>query len=297
MLGPILAVTAVTHSLDKVEAAYGGALGYSTVERSIVSPELAAFWGAPKAAGRPMLTLAPRTEEKVLLRFVENPAQPSVPSNSTLGWNVMEINVGELDALAERLKHSPFAHVAGPATLGMNAHIRAMQVRGPDEEVVYLTEVLPSDQTNHLPQTKSGVGRLFIAVLGVSDIASTEAFYKGHLGQTLTEPASYPMPLVNGALGLPPNQLMRMSLMRLPGKFSIEIDEMGAAGKPRPHDAGDIGGGIVSVSFAVAALDDVIAAFAVKPAVMPGAPYDGARAALITGPSGERLELIEHKFA
>jgi catechol 2,3-dioxygenase-like lactoylglutathione lyase family enzyme len=297
MLGPILAVTAVTHNLGAVQAAYGSALGYELVANETVHPALAGLWNAPRAAGRPMLTLAPRTGEKVLLRFVEMPHLRSVPSNSTLGWNVMELNVGELDSLAETLRRSPFIPVGAPAALPNNPYIRAMQVRGPDEELVYLTEVMPSEQTRNLPQTKSGVGPLFIIVLGVADFAASKAFYGGKLAQTLTDPRAHPLPQAAGPLGLPLDHPFVTALARLPGKFLIEIDEFGNTARSRPHDDGDISGGIISVSFAVSKLDDSPIAFAAPPAVMSGAPYNNARAAAILGPDGERLELIERSFS
>ncbi len=47
------------------------------------------------------------------------------------------------------------------------------------------------------------------------------------------------------------------------------------------------------VSFAVECLDDIPVEFRAAPKAVPDQPYQGRRAAVIEGPAGEWLELIE----
>ena len=293
-LGSIVAVTINSPDIARVEAAYTEYLGYRVVAHERFDPSLAASWGAPKAAGRPTVILAPPTDEKVMLRFVQSPHLPYVRPHSTYGWNVIEINAGEVDGLVGRLAGSPFKHVAGPANLPMNENIRAFQATGPDGELLYFTQVNPSPTTGHLPQIARGVGRVFIMVLGVGNIAAIGQFYAQTLGRAMTPRISFASPLIAAALDQPPDHQFGMGLVRLPGKYTLEIDDLGNIAKPRIVPEDDLMPGICAVSFAVPSIDPALIGTVAPPRSFASPPYDGARAALVHGPSGEWIELIEH---
>lgn len=292
MLGSIQAVTSCIRALGPTESAYAAHLGYRTVERGQVPPALATSWGAPAAAGKPYILMAPGQGETVYLRFIESEGEFTFRPHTTLGWNVTEINVGGVDAIAERLRGSPFRMVGPPATLSMNDAIRAMQVIGPEGELVYLTDIADSPKTEHLPRTKEGIGRVFIMVLGVHSIEEASAFYGDLLGATMS--GIYPLnsSLINEPLNLPADTNLRLILARLPGKFSIEIDELPRSVPKRRAAAGDLPMGPSIVSFAASEIDALATRFLGKAANGEGALYNGKRTATIAGPGGELIELI-----
>ncbi|HPF27882.1 MAG TPA: hypothetical protein PK159_14955, partial [Steroidobacteraceae bacterium] len=65
MLVAIVAVTLTAPDLMAVEQAYARYLGYHTVERGVVSAELARGWDAPAVAGRSYLLMQPASGEPV----------------------------------------------------------------------------------------------------------------------------------------------------------------------------------------------------------------------------------------
>ncbi|GIL38475.1 hypothetical protein [Roseiterribacter gracilis] len=301
MLGPILAVTLLTKSLGVVEHAYVDQLGYEVVERGEVGASLAKLWDAPKAAGRKTIVVAPKRSDqataRVLLRFIEAPDLPHATPHATTGWNVVELNVGKVDELAKRLEGSLFKRLAGPAPLPFNPAIRAMQLRDPDGALVYMTQVDDSPSTQHLPRTSEGVGSVFIMVMGVNDAADAVAFFHDTFDVELTKPFAFKSKLLSIPLGQPDDHEFNLSLARLPGKFTVEIDELGKAAGPRVRTAGDLPSGIVSVSFAVDALPTKKFDYVAPPAHPGGAPYHGARTVTVRAPGGAWFDLVETKKA
>jgi hypothetical protein len=292
MLGAIQAVTSCVKALGPMEAAYTTHLGYRVAERGTVPAALAASWGAKAAAGRPYVLLAPGQGETVYLRFIECAGGRAFRPHTTLGWNVTEINVGGVDSIAERLRGSPFRMVGAPATLSMNDAIRAMQVLGPEGELVYLTDIAVSPKTEHLPRTQAGIGRVFIMVLGVHSIEEASSFYGKLLGAEMS--GVYPLnsSLINEPLGLPSDTNLRLILARLPGKFSIEIDELPRSVPKRSAAADDLVMGPSLVTFAATEIDALATRFVGAATPGAGALYAGRRSATIAGPSGELIELI-----
>jgi hypothetical protein len=302
MLGPILAVTLLTKSLGVVEHAYVDQLGYVVVERGEVGAALAALWDAPKAAGRKTIVLAPKISPdnsekaasgRVLLRFIEAPDLPQVVPHATTGWNVIELNVGKVDELARRLEGSLFKRIAGPAPLPFNPAIRAMQLNDPDGGLLYMTEVGDTPSTQHLPQTREGVGSVFIMVMGVAATSDAVSFFRDGFGVELTKPFAFKSQLLSDPLGLPGDHEFSLSLARLPGKFTIEIDELGKAAGPRVQTSGDLPSGIVSVSFAVDTIGNQKFSYVAPPAHPGGAPYHGARTVTVRAPGGAWFDLVE----
>ena len=295
MLGPILCVTSTTQDLDRALGAYQSALGYRLVETGRISPEQAGFWQAPKTAGRRFGILAPADGEIVHLRLIENPLAAHIPAHATFGWNVTEFNVGAVGELAKDLAGGPFRHVAGPAPLSMNTDITAMQALGPDGELVYFTQIDPTEKTKHLPHRDQGVGRVFIMVLGVRDYQAARSDFDQHFGSKMTDPIPFSSPRLSGPLNLPDDHAFQLGLVRLPGKFSLEIDELGDFAKARPVNDGDLPPGIAIVSFGIKSFDQVAATFG-QNAHQAGAPFGTQRAVIVRGPGDALFELVEQTY-
>jgi catechol 2,3-dioxygenase-like lactoylglutathione lyase family enzyme len=293
LLGSIVAVTIVVPDLAAVEAAYTRSLGYRVIERSTVDAATARAWAAPAMAGRHVVLMGPESGERVYLRFVEAAPTPGYAPLKTLGWNATEILVEDPDALAARLADSAFRIVGPPRALQFNPKIRAMQVVGPGNELLYLTRIPPGGSMFDLGSAKSFVDRTFIVVLAGHDMGRMQAFYRDVLGMPVTEAAPSRVEVYNDAWGLPHENQIPLGIVRLPKNFLIELDEYHAVAPVRPTRDGELPPGMAMVTFGVGDLSQVRAAFVAGPQALAAAPYSGRRSALLRGAAGELIELVE----
>lgn len=288
--------------LDAVGRDYGRWLGYKVRERGVVSAELAASWGTPKAAGRSYLLMSSDAAPDVFIRAVQaSPAALALPYRPLLthGWNGIEIIVDDPDGLYAKLKDSPFRVIGEPAPLGAYPSIRAFQVVGPSGEVLYLTAETGDRSRSLLPLPNGEVGRIFIMVIGGPDIEALLDFYTTPFGLTRNKPRSVPVGVLIRAQSLAPGTGLPLTTTRLAEHGNlIEFDGYSANAGPRAVPEGDLPLGIVSTSFSVRS----IAALELKatthkvitaPQRLPGLAYGGGHAVTLRGPAGEWVELIE----
>ncbi|MBM4238454.1 MAG: hypothetical protein FJ154_02855 [Gammaproteobacteria bacterium] len=292
MLTAILMVTLVVPNLADAERAYAEWLGFRVSERGSISPELAASWGAPLAAGSPYVLLKSASDSEVYLRVIERPPTPGYAAMRTHGWNSNEILVEDPAALEQRFRaaDSPFRVIGPTAPLGSNSKVIAMQALGPAEELNYFTRIPPEGGTFIKTPAKAFVDRSFIVVLGGPSMDAMRAFYRDALGQTVTEPYSSTVSVLQAALNLPADGKIRIALATLSPGFLIELDEYPSVTVPRPQREGDLPPGMAMVSFtAKTSLADKSLG-AARP--RPEAPYFGRKVALLRGAAGEWLEIV-----
>ncbi len=263
------------------------------VERGTVSEALAAAWGAPRVDGHRYLVLQTASGAPVYLRVVETPATPGYALMKTHGWNSNEILVEDTDAVAKRLEKSPFRIVGAPRPLSTNAAIRAMQAVGPAGELIYLTRIPPTGSLFIKTPAKSFIDRTFIVVVGGPDMNAMRTFYRDRLKLEVTEPMPAAIQVLNDALGAPASTLTPLALAKVSSSFAIEFDEYPPSTVPRPQRPGDLPPGMAMVSFAVDSLDGLNLPWLVPPGVRHEGFYRGGRSALVRGPAGELIELIE----
>ena len=144
MLSFIVVVTVSAPDLSAAQSAYTDYLNYAVVEEGEISEDLAAAWNTPEMIGRSYVLMQPESKAEVFLRFVESGPVEGFAAMRTFGWNSNEILVQDPDAMAERLRNSPFEIIGEPKNLSTNENIRAMQAIGPAGEVIYLTRI-PAD--------------------------------------------------------------------------------------------------------------------------------------------------------
>ncbi len=293
MLTLILIVTISASNLSAVENAYRDYLGYKVVERGSVSKELAGVWGAPATAGRAYLLMQPESGEKVYLRFVQSDPTEGYAPMSTFGWNATEILVKDPDDLAKKLANSPFQIIGPPRNLSSNENIRAMQVVGPANEVLYLTRVTPGKTAYNLGTAKTYVDYVFIVVVGGKDMEVMRDFYASKMKLPVTKPYEVRISILSNAQGLDPEHRYRLAIAQLPTRFLIEIDEYPQSAVVRPKRKADLLPGMSIVTFAVKSIDSLGLDLVQPPAVIKEAPYNGRRVALTVGAAGELIELIE----
>jgi hypothetical protein len=295
VLGPIVGATVLAADLDAATAPYVDYLGYQVLDMGAVSTDQAAVWNTSAHGGAAYKVLGPESGERQWIRFVEAPPVPGYKAMTTYGWHSMEIVVADVDALPAKLQGSPFIHLAGPANLGTSSAIRAMQVLGRAEEVLYLTQTPTDGSLPHLPAAKSFVDRIFIMPLGTPDMMASRDWYMqkfAGVGEGMVAP-DIELGLVTNAMGLPEGTKMGICTVKLAGQTLIEIDDYPNSAKARPHNPDSLSPGIASVSFATDALDKVGLPFVAEPRALAGAPYGSKRVGVTTGLAGELIELVE----
>ncbi len=284
-IGPIAAVTVITPSLAASEAAYGGWLGYRVVGRGAVPAATARLWDAAEVAGAPYLLMAPAAADDFVFRFIERPASTGYRAFSGHGWNAAEQIVAKVDASAAALRDSPFELVAPPMDLSFCSDIRAMQVRGPGGEILYLTEFKRPVPGLDAPPARSAVDRTFIVIVGGASLPELMARYASRFGAPETPVMESRVQTMALAFGLPREHRFRITALPLGGRCYVEADEMPPEARPLP--ASGLPDGIAIVSFVGTPGPGALA-----PAAADGF-HRGARAvACERGAAGELIEIV-----
>jgi hypothetical protein len=292
-LGPIRAITTTVADLGAVRGAYQTFLGYRVVDEGRISPHTAKGWAAPAIEGARFLIMAPQAGEPTLLRFVEQPQPADFAPMTTLGWNSTEIIVQSSDAVAERLKTSPFRIVGPPRNLASSADIRAMQAVGPGNEMLYLTSVSRPLPGRDMPTAEAFVGRAFIAVAGGHDITVMAAFYRGTFGNVTSPPFNAPIRSLSAQNHLPEDTRYDLAVTALGGGTKLELDRYPATAQPRPRPPGGLPSGMAIVSFECSDFDRFTDRMRAPPHPSPIAPFKSRRVGVMAGAAGELIELIE----
>lgn len=276
--GSILGATVVVPELARSRHAYVEGLGLRECGAGMVTDEFAEAVRANALAGRQELWLGSSTQSQPWLRLIECPEAAPRDALTTHGWMALEINVADVDSLSRQLEDTSFELLGAPADLDVSDRIRAMQVRGPAGEVLYLTQIRGEVPPFELPLTEAPVDRLFIAVLAAPDRAASLAHYvarNGHPGLCFETRLG----VVNRVLQLAPEQRHPVATLQLRGHSLIEIDQV-AAQRPTSDE---LMAGVFSIRFA-GARDGVV-----------GASYrdadDGRLIQVCRGAGGERYEI------
>jgi hypothetical protein len=288
------AATVTTANLAAVERDYLHDLGYQVRERGKLSRELAASWGAPRAGGRAYVLLASDAAADVVIRAIESPAMPAYRPLTTHGWNAIEIVVQDPDSLRKKMAGGPFEVIGEPAFLGGFPTIRAFQLRGPSQEILYMTAETGDPSRSPLPAPGGEVGRIFIMVLAGPDIQALNRWYAERFDLTAGVVRDRKVGVVVRAQNLPADQTIPLTTIRLgqPGNL-IELDGYPASAGPRAQRRRDLPPGIAMVTVAVRGLQTLNLPFLSKPRIRDGALYGGKLTATVRGPAGELLELID----
>jgi catechol 2,3-dioxygenase-like lactoylglutathione lyase family enzyme len=293
MLKLILIITLGVPDVSAMEQAYSGWLGYTSAEHGKIGKDLAAAWAAPAMAGRPYVLMQPESKEKIYLRFVQVAAAPGYVPMKTFGWNAIEMLVQDPDALATRLAKpgSPFQIIGQPRPLGPNSPIRAMQAVGPAKEVLYLTRIPPG--ADGRAGARTFVDRPFILIVGGPRLDALREFYSSQFGAMVGQPMQARMTVLNKAHGLDIETTHPLAVARLSPQYSIELDGYPDTATARSTHAGELPPAIASVSFEVDSLEAVKVPLLAPARAISAQPYAGKRVAMMRGPAGELIELVE----
>lgn len=291
----IASVTVATPNIEQFVHAYDAGLGYTLRESGHLPASVAHSWGRPAMAGRRYALLSSTAAPDIYIRAVEITAAPNYQPLLTFGWNAFEIIVDDVHAVRRALEDGPFTIIGEPRPLGFRPSIHAMQVRGPGQEVLYLTTETGDRSRSPLPPPGGHIGRPFIVVLGGPDILALRDFYADTFALQPNPIRASRGQTVQGAWGGTVSGTHPITLVRFREHGnSIEFNGYVKPGLgPRPHAPGELPPGNALVSFSVPDLDRIPAAFIAPPIRGEGRAYGNNRCAAITGPAGELFELIE----
>ncbi len=288
------AATVTVRDLDQSLRNYCDWLDYAPVERGEVSAGLAASWGAPAAAGARFAVLAPASGTEVYLRLVEAPPVAEFVPLRTCGWTALEFCVSDVLATHERMRASPFEVIGPPRRIpGLDA-IHPMQVRGPDGEICYFTQINSDLPEFTLPRARVPVDHLFIHVLAASDMAATQSWLVRELGLSLGRTRmEIEYTMLARAFGQPLDTRYIISTITHERDVFLQVDQMPPEATVRPGRAGALPAGIAITTLALPTPGDVRATGITTAARQDGVIYAGCPAMTVRDPDGALFELVD----
>lgn len=285
--------TLVVADVAASSARYSEWMNYSVVEEGKVPADLAQAWQAPASAGRPYALLQPASGEEVFLRFVEGEPVASYAPIRTYGWAATEICVSDVMAVNARMEESPFEIIGPPKDLDGFATVKPMQVKGDDQEIVYLTQILQPGEGSGLPNPTSLIDRPFIMVLASDDLEASVKWVEDVLGLPVIDPVPIRYSMINLAFDLDPETKTPIVTARGAGQTFLEIDQYPAETTVREKHEGALPPGVAITSMLHPDFARLEGHWASAPVVREGPLYAGKRSGVLLTPEGALLEVIE----
>ncbi len=291
---PLRAGTVCVANLERSRRAYERLIEYRTAETGRIAKALAGAWAAPDAAGAPYALLRPPSGADTWLRLVESPTVAGFEPLVSMGWTALEFCVRDVRAVAARLADSPFKIIGPPRRLDGLDSLCAMQARGPDGEICYFTQIDDDPPGFSLPRASSFVDRLFIHVVGASDLDATQLWAERHLDCTVAMArVEMAYTMLARAFGQPLDARFTISTLKRGDELFLQVDQMPPEAVRRPQRAGLLPPGIAMTTLSAPSLDAVAGACIEPPARHDGMLYDGRRSAVLADPDGALYELLE----
>ena len=286
--------TVSVRDLESSRRNYEQWLDYITVEQGTIDQALAESWAAPNVAGSTYAVLQSQSGADIYLRLIEAPEVKEFTPLVTYGWAALEFCVQDVLEVDRRMGDSPFEIIGPPRRIeGLDA-IFPMQVKGPDGEVLYFTQINSDLPEFTLPRAGCFIDHLFINVLAASDMFATQKWMVDHLGLAVgRENMEIVYTMLAGAFGTPMDELHSISTIIHGKDVFFEVDQMPDAATARPRIDGMLPPGIAMTTLRIPDLDAITAAFIQPPAVRSGPVYQGQRTASVLDPDGALFELVE----
>lgn len=290
---PLACATHVVADVAASAARFVEWFDYAVAERGTVSTDLAVSWGAPASAGRSYALCRPASGAPVFVRFVEGEPLAGYAPLRTFGWAAIEICVQDVMAVHARLAGSPFEVIGPPNRIAGLPTIHPMQVRGPDGEIVYLTQILTDDPAEGLPIAESAIDKLFILVLACADMPATARWFAETLALDVAPPVAIRYSMLAKAFDLPIEQLHEITTARSGRHIFLEFDAYPAAATARPSHDGALPPGLAICTVRHPDIDRIAGEWLCPPVARSGPLYDGRRVGTLRTPEGALLEVIE----
>ncbi len=287
------AATLTVSDLARTTGLYAKYFNYSIVEQGEVSAALATSWATPNSAGQPYAVMQPSSGADIYLRFIQQPPVQGYAALRSYGWNAVEICVQDVMAANARMQDSPFEIIGPPNKIpGLDA-IHPMQVKGPDQEIVYLTQINDDLPEYNLPRAGSLIDKLFILVMGSSDMDATAAWMQKQCGLSFGREMEIPYTMIAKAYGTPLDALHRICTLIHQQDVFLEVDQYPIAAIPRPRYEGMLVPGCAIGTLWHPDFDSLPGPWITPPVPRDGRVYKGKRAGTMKDPDGSLVEMVE----
>ncbi len=302
----VLMQTVSLRLFDEGVSALQEDLGFEFLAGGAVDEALARAWGvSPRVHSRFAVLRAPGVS-RGFIRLVEGPADDETGTFHKRGMFNAELLTRDVEALFARLRESSRFRIVSELNTydlsgaGGGAVSRSFATRGPGGAGFFFTQYLKVPPPRTLPVCETLVGPMFNAAVSTDLQPPAEAFYEKVLGMHLRLAGRLTQPTVNRIIGLPDDWGFMMLVYKGEGDGLIEVDihEHAVPAEPAvPDDQLRAGNSMLTVE--TSDLDGVLGRAAgagiasTSAQAIPAAPYAGRRAAVLRGPAGERVELVE----
>jgi len=292
------AATLTVSDLKRSQSLYCDWLDYNCIETGTISSELAESWAAPKTAKQPYAVLQPASEADVFIRLIKQPSVAEYKALRSYGWNAIEICTQNTPKVNARMERSPFEIIGPPKLIPGLDSIYPMQVKGPDEEIVFLTQIKGDMPTHNLPRAESLIDKLFILVIACSNMEASKTWLQKHLMIDADKDMDINYTMINKAFGLKDGTQHRLCTMMHEKDVFLEIDQYPNGTIERPHHDGMLPPCAAIGSFVHPDFEQLMAInkdnWITPPIKRQGSLYKGKRTATLRAPDGTLIEMIEN---
>ncbi len=292
------AATLSVANLERSTELYCQWLDYSVAESGELGATLAASWGASESAGSRFAILRPASGHNIFIRLIENQIHPEYTALRSYGWAAIEVCVEDVLKVNERMLKSPFEIIGPPREIeGLDA-IYPMQVKGPDQEIVYFTQIRGDLPAFDLPRAEAFIDRLFILVMACSDMKASLAWMAKHIDIEIgRDEMEIVYTMLANAFDLPHEQLHVISTMIHGKDVFLELDQMPPQATPRPRYDNKLPQGVAMGTFWHPNFDAIDKTckdlWITPPAVHDSCVYGGKRSGTLIAPDGTLVEIVE----
>ena len=248
-LGKITAVTVSTSDLNQMVEVYQKFLRYLVTNSGQINSKESSAWGAEMIKGNDYVVMQPEKSDDFSFRFIHQPDLFNYTAFKSTGWNAAELIVEDVDRLAIELEESPFKIIGAPADLSFTNDIRAMQVIGPANEILYLTQFKKNVPEFDNPLPRSFVDQTFIVVLGGKSLDEMQDYFCDNFELTKATVIESRIRSISRVFNYPENTKYKVAALALKDQSMIELDELPNEATNRFTMHGYLPKGIAMVSF------------------------------------------------
>lgn len=305
MISRVLLETVVTADLDAAVGAFQRDIGWEVAAAADVDAELAGFWRLDGDAYRRWALVASPESTRGWLRFVEGPEDDRLGSFHHPGLFNAELLCRDVDELHARLESSSsFEVLCDPVTYDLGstggAVSRSFATRGPGGAGIFFTTYLSVPPPRKLPVCKPLVGPMFNSAVATEGDSDAAGFYEEVLGMARRLEGRIASPGINRILDLPADWGFHMVVYKGEGAGLIEVD---LHENPLPRGFGARRGwlkpGNSFLTLETSDLAGILSRAGDREVSWSGEttlsmpPYSGRLAAMLVGPAGELVEVLE----
>ena len=248
-LGKIAAVTISTSDLNKMVWVYQEFLRYRVTKSGQITAKESSAWGAENLTNADYVVMQPEKSDDFSFRFIHQPDQSNYIAFKSVGWNAAELIVEDVDGLAVQLENSPFKIIGSPADLSFTKDIRAMQVMGPANEILYLTQFKNKVPEFDSPKPRCSVDQTFIVVLAGKSLDEMQGYFQANFKLPKATVIESRIRSISRVFNFPADTKYKAAALALRDQSMIELDELPKEGNNRLSLDGYLPAGISMVSF------------------------------------------------